>query len=125
MGACMDCGAKHGELHHHNCASFERDPLPLGRKFDSDKPRFDLLLEGMPRALQEVTKVLTAGAVKYEEHNWQHVEDAPHRYLAAGMRHEIALAMGEIHDPETRLHHLAHKLCCDLFRLELVLREGA
>jgi len=22
---CIDCGAKHGEPHHHNCASFERD----------------------------------------------------------------------------------------------------
>jgi len=42
------------------------------------------------------------------------------------MRHELALATGETHDPETGAHHLAHKLCCDLFRLELALRgEGA
>lgn len=93
-----------------------------GRKFDQLKPRLDLLVEGMPRALEEVARVLTFGSLKYADHNWQHVERAQQRYLAAGMRHELALATGETHDPETGAHHLAHKLCCDLFRLELALR---
>lgn len=96
----------------------------LGRKADAEKPRLDLLVEGMPRALEEVARVLTFGSQKYADHNWQHVDRAQQRYLAAGMRHELALAAGEARDPETGLHHLAHKLCCDLFRLELALREG-
>lgn len=96
--------------------------LALGRKEDALKPRLDLLVEGMPRALEEVAMVLTFGSQKYADHNWQHVDRAPQRYLAAGMRHELALATGETHDPETGAHHLAHKLCCDLFRLELALR---
>jgi len=95
----------------------------LGRKSDSDKPRLDLLIAGMPRALEEVAKVLTYGSQKYADNNWQYVENAEQRYLAAGMRHELAIHRGEALDPETGLHHLAHKLCCDLFRLELLLRE--
>lgn len=98
------------------------EELTLGRKADAIKPRLDLLVEGMPRALEEVARVLTFGSLKYADHNWQHVDHAPRRYLAAGMRHELALATGETHDPETGAHHLAHKLCCDLFRLELALR---
>lgn len=99
------------------------DKQPTGMKSDSDKPRLDLLIAGMPRALEEVAKVLTYGSQKYADHNWQYVENAEQRYLAAGMRHELAIHRGEALDPETGLHHLAHKLCCDLFRLELLLRK--
>lgn len=95
-----------------------------GMKFDTEKPRFDLLLADMPLALEAVANVLTYGAAKYADGNWAHVENAQRRYLAAGTRHELALAKGEQHDAETGEHHLAHKLCCDLFRLELALREG-
>ncbi len=95
-----------------------------GVKHDVEKPRLDLLVAGMPHALEEVAKVLTFGARKYAAHNWRVVPEAPDRYLAAGMRHELAHARGERADPETGFHHLAHKLCCDLFRLELVLRGG-
>jgi len=98
---------------------------PEGRKDDSDKPRWDLLIEGVPRALEEVVNVLTYGSRKYADHNWQFVANPQQRYLAAGMRHEAAVSRGEAIDPETNLHHLAHKLCCDLFRLELLLKERA
>ncbi|WP_221885495.1 dATP/dGTP diphosphohydrolase domain-containing protein [Vreelandella populi] len=100
-------------------------PEPTGMKFDTEKPRFDLLLGDMPLALEAVARVLTFGAAKYADGNWQHVENAERRYMAAGTRHELALAKGEQHDAETGEHHLAHKLCCDLFRLELALREKA
>lgn len=133
---CSGCGVAEGYLHGKDCplapASGEclgglhyppgAEQLTLGRKDDAIKPRLDLLVEGMPRALQEVARVLTFGSFKYADHNWLHVDRAPQRYLAAGMRHELALATGETHDPETGAHHLAHKLCCDLFRLELALR---
>ncbi|TDX30808.1 hypothetical protein DFO67_10463 [Modicisalibacter xianhensis] len=104
----------------------QRGPLcsvPAGMKFDTDKPRMDLLLSDMPRALTEVGKVLTFGAAKYAPGNWQYVENAEERYRAAGFRHDLALSMGEQHDSETGLLHLAHEACCVLFRLELALRE--
>lgn len=94
-----------------------------GMKFDSEKPRMDLLLADMPRALTEVGKVLTFGAAKYAPGNWIHVENAEQRYRAAGLRHDLALSMGEQNDSETGLHHLAHEACCVLFRLELALRK--
>lgn len=94
----------------------------LGRKDDAGKPRMDLILD-MPLALEAIGRVLTFGADKYAPGGWQHVEDADSRYKSAGLRHELALARGEVVDPETGEHHLAHEVCCLLFRLELALRE--
>ena len=95
-----------------------------GMKFDTEKPRFDLLLADMPLALEAIANVLTYGAAKYADGNWAHLDNANRRYLAAGIRHELEFSKGEICDAETGEHHLAHKLCCDLFRLELALRNG-
>lgn len=95
-----------------------------GMKFDNEKPMADLLLD-MPLALNEVIDVLSQGAEKYAPGNWQHVDNAERRYKAASFRHELALAEGVTRDDETGCHHLAHKICCDLFRLELALREKA
>lgn len=95
-----------------------------GMKFDTEKPRLDLLVSDMPLALEAIGRVLTAGAEKYAPGNWQHVDDAQRRYQAAGLRHDLAISRGEQHDPETGEHHLAHLACCVLFRLELALREG-
>jgi len=96
-----------------------------GMKFDTDKPRMDLMLTDMPFALEAIGRVLTSGAVKYAPGNWQHVADAQRRYQAAGIRHDLALSRGETLDPETGEHHLAHAACCILFRLELALREDS
>jgi len=131
---CPDCGTALGQTPHcTTCATL--DPLEeeefnlttsLGAapdlKYDGGKPRMDLLVSGMPRALQEVAEVMTFGARKYEDHSWKTLDRAEPRYMAASLRHEIALAKGEEQDPESGLHHLAHKICCDLFRLELALQ---
>lgn len=93
-----------------------------GLKYDSEKPRVGLLSADMPRAIEEVAKVLTYGAEKYAPGNWQHVDNAEQRYLDASWRHELQRAKGESKDAETGLDHLAHKICCDLFRLELAMR---
>ena len=76
------------------------EALKGGLKFDADKPRMELLIQGMPRALEEVGRVLTFGAQKYAAHSWKHVEDNQNRYWAAKTRHELARAKGEQHDPE-------------------------
>lgn len=83
-----------------------------GKKFDSDKDRWDLL--PMAEAGQ-VVKVITHGARKYAPNNWQSVEDASNRYYAAAMRHLVAWRSGETLDPESKLPHLAHAICSLFF----------
>ena len=87
----------------------------LGRKFDQDKPRMELL---PPLATLEVAKVLTFGANKYEPNNWKYVPDAANRYTAGALRHIFARMAQEQLDPESGLDHLAHAICCLMFILE-------
>jgi len=86
-----------------------------GRKYDSEKPQLYLL---PPKSLYEVGKVLTFGAEKYDPHNWRKVENLQNRYSSAAMRHILAHIDGEDLDEETGLSHLAHAICCLMFKLE-------
>ena len=86
----------------------------LGRKNDKEKPRWDLLPY---REVEEVVKVLTHGAEKYEDDNWKYVEPGYNRYFAATMRHLVLWKLGEKIDKDSRLNHLAHAICCLLFML--------
>jgi hypothetical protein len=95
--------------------STENDPT-LGRKFDVDKNRWDLLPWN---AAAEIVKVLTFGARKYAPNNWRYVPEARDRYFSALHRHMQAWWGGEKLDPETGLPHLAHAGCCLLFLLSL------
>ncbi len=90
-----------------------------GKKYDNGKPRMDLLPMD---ALMEVAKVLTFGAVKYGDRNWELGLDH-NRMRAAKMRHDAADAMGEEIDPESGLLHKAHEACDILMELALRLRE--
>lgn len=95
----------------------------IGLKFDSEKPEMYLL---PPLATLEVGKVLTYGAQKYDAHNWRKLENLQERYTSAAMRHLLAHMAGEKIDEETGLSHLAHAMCCLMFKLEdelLVLSE--
>lgn len=83
-----------------------------GRKDDAEKPRWDLL---PIRATAEVVDVLTSGAAKYGDNNWQHIDLYQARYLAAAYRHLAAYRLGELNDDDTDKHHLAHAVCCLLF----------
>lgn len=91
-----------------------------GRKYDSEKPRYCLIPED---ALHEVVKVLTYGAQKYDDENWRHVPDLHKRYKSAAGRHEYQSGHEDF-DEETGLYHLAHKICCDLFRLQAKINEA-
>ena len=91
-----------------------------GLKYDSAKPKMNLL---PPKALIEVGKVLTFGAEKYGPENWKELEDLQNRYTAGALRHIFAHMDGEELDPETNLSHLAHAMCCLLFKLEIELEE--
>ena len=91
----------------------------IGRKDDSNKPRYSLLPTG---TINQVVQVLEYGASdKYEVDNWQKIPDARRRFYDAAMRHIDAWWSGEIIDLDkdgvkgSQLPHLAHAICCLLF----------
>lgn len=90
----------------------EQDPNGLapsasGAKLDQGKPIAGELILGFPRALTEVIRVATFGAVKYSRHGFLSVPDASTRYLDASLRHLLAYGRGEIQDPDSGCLHLA------------------
>jgi hypothetical protein len=91
-------------------------PTSEGLKFDSDKPRWDLL---PLKPIEDIVKVLSFGAKKYGPDNWRVVANAKERYFAALMRHIVAYRNGEGTDPESGLSHIAHALCNLTFLYEL------
>lgn len=95
---------------------------PSGQKHDSGKRRF-LLLPW--RELGIVVDVLEHGAAKYGVHNWTIVPHGKERYLDAALRHLHAVILGETHDPESGLPHLAHATCSLLFALWFQSEEQA
>lgn len=92
----------------------------IGKKYDNEKPRTDLL---PPRALMEVAKVLGFGAEKYGPENWRKVESLQERYTGAALRHIFDHMAGLELDDETGRDHIAHAICCLLFKLEDTLRN--
>ena len=80
-------------------------------KHDDGKPRYDLV---PPEALDALSRVLTFGAAKYSERNWEKGMDWG-RVFGAMMRHAWAWWRGEHKDPETGYSHLWHVLCCAAF----------
>jgi len=81
-------------------------------KRDGDKLRYDLIPH---EALEELAKVLTFGAAKYDDNNWQTVTPFERRYRAALMRHFEADRRDELWDAESGELHLSHALCCLVF----------
>lgn len=81
-----------------------------GVKFDAGKPRMELLPMD---ALIGVAEVLTFGAKKYSDRNWEQGMDWG-RFQGALLRHMAAFSQGEDNDPETGLPHLDHAACCIL-----------
>lgn len=96
-----------------------------GVKHDQDKERYDLI---PVLALEEVAKVLTAGAAKYnedyEDENWRKVPNAVRRYTSATQRHLAWVRKGQPNDTETGLHHYAHAIASLMFLLEKELEKG-
>ena len=85
-----------------------------GRKFDSGKLRYDLI---PVLAQEEVVKVVTLGAEKYDPENWKRVPEGRRRYYAAAMRHMEAWRKGEKRD-EIGTHHIANAISNLMFILE-------
>lgn len=82
-----------------------------GVKHDQQKLRVDLL--PVPE-LEGIAEVLTRGAVKYGDRNWEE-GIAFGRLYGAALRHMFAFWQGEDDDAESGLPHLDHALCELLF----------
>jgi len=76
-------------------------------KNDQQKTRYELL---PVEALEGVAKVLTYGAIKYEDNNWRKGMTWS-RVFGATLRHLWAFWRGEDFDDEWGLSHLDHALC--------------
>jgi hypothetical protein len=87
---------------------------PTGIKYDSGKPRVDLV---SAVAITELAKVLAFGAGKYGDHNWRGGFKYS-RVLGAILRHVFSYVGGEDKDPETGLSHIAHAMAGCMFLLE-------
>lgn len=90
-----------------------------GMKFDIDKPRMDLLPMD---ALEGAAQVLSYGAKKYADRNWEKGMTWG-RLCGALLRHLGAWMQGKDFDEESKLHHLDHALCCALMLRALVIRN--
>jgi hypothetical protein len=82
-----------------------------GLKFDTEKPRVDLL---DPLALEGLAAVLAFGAKKYAANNWRGGISYS-RLLGALLRHTFAILRGEDVDQESGLPHVDHLGCCWMF----------
>jgi len=91
-----------------------------GKKYDSSKPRMYLL---PPKAVVEVSNVLTFGAEKYDEENWRKLDNLQNRYTGGALRHIFSHLDGETLDEDSGHSHLAHAICCLLFKLEIELEQ--
>lgn len=78
-----------------------------GMRFNKNKTRHDLV---PPFAQEQYAKVLTHGARKYDERNWERGMKWT-TVLASLKRHILAFERGEDYDPETKLLHTAHAMC--------------
>lgn len=85
-----------------------------GTKFDDGKLRYDLI---PPRPLQELARVYTIGARKYDDRNWEKGIKWG-RIFAAMMRHAWAWMIGERWDPVDGQHHLASVAWCAFALME-------
>lgn len=85
-----------------------------GLRYNEGKTRYDLV----PAFAQEqYAKVLTLGAQKYSERNWE--KGMPwSKILASLERHLYAIKKGEDYDPESGLLHSAHVMTNSAFLTE-------
>lgn len=83
------------------------DQTGTGKRYNQGKLRYDLV---HPFAHEQMVRVLTKGAEKYSERNWEGGM-AWSKILASTERHLAAIKAGEDYDPETGELHAAHLAC--------------
>jgi hypothetical protein len=88
-------------------------------KFDDEKVRMELI---PPELMEAVGTILTFGAKKYADRNWEQGMSWS-RVFGALMRHMWAWWRGQNLDPETKKSHLWHAACCIAFLITYEQRE--
>ena len=87
----------------------EKEENQMGQKsagrFSEGKTRYDLVA---PWAMEQIAKVYTYGTIKYDDDNWWKGLSWKKNAIACIFRHVWAWIRGEVNDPESGLHHLAH-----------------
>lgn len=78
-----------------------------GLRYNQGKPRYDLV---QADAHEGMVKVLTFGATKYADRNWENGM-AWSKVIASMKRHIAAIEKGEDFDPESGLLHADHIQC--------------
>ena len=78
-----------------------------GLRFNKGKLRYDLV---HPKAHEDMVKVLTIGAEKYFDRNWENGFSWS-SVIASLKRHIAAFEAGEDYDPESGELHMAHAAC--------------
>jgi len=103
-----------------------------GIKYDSNKPRPDLVLGDFMSALEHPVFVGTFGAFKYAPKNFQTLEDGGARYAEAGFRHymdrkkaEHAGDLNGLYDNESGELHIAHEIWDKMAELYFWLKDHA
>lgn len=115
LGKMIHCGCFAVGKSSHTCEMHKKDEvLKQGAKFDSGKPRVDLV---PPTLINGVAEILTFGAVKYAAHNWRK-GIAYSRVISSLFRHLLAWVGGEQIDPESGKSHLWHAGCNIAFLIE-------
>lgn len=89
----------------------DKEEVMEGRKDDQGKNRLELI---PPELLTAIGSILTFGAEKYDDRNWEKGMDWG-RVYGALQRHLWAWWNGEEFDPETGKSHLWHAGCCIAF----------
>lgn len=88
--------------------------------FKDNKPRMELIpLEVM----EEVAKVLTAGAKKYGPNTWQNLPDGYQRYKGALLRHLTEIEKGNEIDADTGCLHIAQVVTNAMFMCYIKMRD--
>lgn len=98
----------HNDLYLSNDSTDFIDGPPGGAKYDTGKPRMDLL---DPIAMDLLAQAMTYGASKYDAHNWRKGIQVS-RLTAALLRHLFSFMRGQDLDDESGLPHLAHVGAC-------------
>ncbi len=95
-----------------------KEDLKQGLKFDNGKVRLDLI---PPEAVFALGEILTFGAQKYADRNWE-LGMKWGRVFGAALRHMFKWASGDKLDEETGKSHLWHALCCLVFLVTYEMR---
>ena len=89
-------------------------PIGNGLRFNQGKLRHDLL---PLNAIKEISSILTKGAVKYAERNWERGMSWS-SVISSLKRHLESFELGEDFDKETSCLHIAHVACNAMFLSE-------